>query len=236
MSTFVNYLRDTTPLQDRLHQLYIDLGIEVDNQVAIFSYLAPPRNKGTDHRFNYEHILLVAFLCVGVAEFMHLEKKALLYAGLLHDIGKAQVPVVTLGKTQGWTEQDTRNIHPHVMDGYRLLRGKFDFTAEVILWHHRFQAKGYPSVVPRNLHPYCLGSKTMIQMYGRLLSLCDQFDAFHRVNDRQGEGVVPTGEEIKSLMIKANPDQRVLLEELYSCDIFTTYTEVLPTIDQIQSR
>ena len=226
MSTFVNYIQKPVPLGEALTHLFQTLGVGIEDQTAIQCFLAPLRVKGPIYRFHYEHTLRVAFLCVEVAKFMHVDKKALLYAGLLHDIGKAQVPPETLGKTQGWTEKDTRAMHPHVMDGYRLLRGKFDFTAEIILWHHRFQAQGYPAKMPKSLHPYCLGSKTMIQMYGRILSLCDQFDAFHRVNDKQGQVVVPTGEQIKALLLKANPEQKLLIEELYAAEVFTTYTEV----------
>ncbi|HEY0220873.1 MAG TPA: HD domain-containing protein [Candidatus Paceibacterota bacterium] len=224
MAIFVNYLREDTPLEEVLGRLFADLQIGFENQQAIESFLAPLRDKGPIYKFHYNHTLRVAILCMKVAEFMHLDKKALLYAGLLHDVGKALVSARTLGKTSGWTEKDTREMRPHVMDGYKLIRGRFDFTAEIILWHHRFQAKGYPVAIPHALHPYCLGSKTMIQVYGRILSLCDQFDAFHRVNDKQGATVIPTGEEILLLMYKANPDQRVLLDELYKADIFTTFT------------
>lgn len=187
--------------------------------------MAPLRDKGPVYRFHYDHTLRVALLCVEVAKFMHLDQKALLYAGLLHDVGKIQVPAETLGKTSGWTEKDTQNIRPHVMDGYKMIRGRFDFTAEVILHHHRFQANGYPVIVPHELHPHCLGSQTLIIMYGRILALCDQFDAFHRINDHGGKITVPTGESIKTLMFKANPDQRVLLDEFYREGIFTLYTE-----------
>jgi hypothetical protein len=210
--------------------LYADLQVSGENQRALDSFLAPLRDKGPVYRYHYMHTLRVTFLCVEVAKFMHLDQKALFYAGLLHDVGKSLVLVETLGKTSGWTETDTINIRPHVMDGYWMIRGRFDFTAEVILWHHRFQSKGYPTIIPRNIHPYCLGTKTMIEMYGRILSLCDQFDAFHRVNDANGEAIPPTGEEIKELMFKANPDQRFLLAELYEADVFTTFTsgEVVP--------
>lgn len=210
--------------------LYADLQVSGENQRALDAFLAPLRDKGPVYRYHYMHTLRVTILCVDVAKFMHLDQKALFYAGLLHDVGKSLVPIVTLGKTTGWTENDTRNIRPHVMDGYRMIRGRFDFSAEVIIWHHRFQSKGYPSKVPGSLHPYCLGTKTMIEMYGRILSLCDQFDAFHRVNDANGEAVPRTGEEIKELMFKANPDQRFLLTELYEADVFTTFTseEVVP--------
>ncbi len=225
MSTFVNYIQDPTSLWRRVEDHFKRLHVESENRKVIVSFLLPLREKGPVYRFHYDHTLRVALLCVEVAKFMHLDQKAMLYAGLLHDIGKALVPIETLGKTSGWTDQDTRNIHPHVMDGYRMLRGKFDFTAEVILHHHRFQANGYPARVPHELHPHCLGSQTMIQMYGRILALCDQFDAFHRINDHGGKVTVPTGESIRDSMFKTNSDQRVLLGELYRAEVFTTYTE-----------
>ncbi len=225
MSTFVNYIEDKTPLERRLVKLFKELGVSGENKAALKSFLAPLRNKGPVYRYHYDHTLRVTFLCVAVARFVHLNEKTLFYAGLLHDIGKAQVPIDTLGKTSGWTPKDTKRIRPHVMDGYRSIRGKFDFSAEVLLWHHRFQLNGYPVVLPKHLHKYCLGTRMMIQMHGRMLSLCDQFDAFHRVNDRSGAVVIPTGEEIKELMLRTNPDQRDLIRDLYKAGIFTTYTE-----------
>ncbi len=227
MSTFVNYLHGGDSLEQRVSSTFDRLCIEPDLRLVIGSFLAPLRDKGQVYKFHYDHTLRVALLCVDVAKFTHLDQKALFYAGLLHDIGKVQVPAETLGKTSGWTQRDSAVMRPHVMDGYRMLRGRFDFTAEVIIWHHRFQAQGYPHNVPSKLHAYCLGSKTMIQMYGRLLSLCDQFDAFHRINDKHGELHTPSGEEIKALMFKLNPDQAVLLGELYGAEVFTTYVEMV---------
>jgi len=226
MGTFVKYIKSHKPYEEKLAELFKRLDVDSVKKNAIESFLAPLRDKGPVYRFHFDHTLRVTFLCVEVAKFMHLSEKTMLYAGLLHDIGKVQVPVETLGKTSGWTEKDTQNIRPHVMDGYRMIRGMFDFSAEIILRHHRFQSKGYPKTVPKCLHEYSLGTKMMIELYGRMLSLCDQFDAFHRINDHGGKVVVPTGESVKALMLKTNPDQKDFIEQLYEVGIFTTFTEV----------
>ena len=155
---------------------------------------------------------------------MHLDEKAALYAGLLHDLGKAQTNPATLKKTSGWTEEDAQEIRSHVMDGYRMIRGHFDFSAEVILWHHRFQPNSYPGETPIPLHDYSQGTKVMIPLFGRILALADHFDALHRVNSKFVKDEQPVGDMIKKQMFGHNPDQRVLIEELYKAGILTTLT------------
>lgn len=225
MNQFVNYRKDPMPLNMVTAQTMGELRVKYEDRVATEAFLAPLKHKSPVHYFHYLHSLRVALLGVDVAKFMHLDPKVLFYAGLLHDIGKALVPVDTLGKTQGWSAHDTEAMKPHVIRGYEMIRNRFDYTAEVVLWHHRFQLNGYPAKVPPPLHNYCLGNRVVIPYYGRILSLCDQFDAFHRVNDKQGVVKVPTGEEIHALMLRANPDQKVLLLELYAAGVFTTYIE-----------
>ena len=230
VSAFVNYLPDGDPLDAQLGALFADYGIKPSDQRALESFMAPLATKGPAYHETYEHCIRLAMLGAEVAKFVHLDPKVLIFAGLLHDIGKVQVPQETLSKTSGWTDKDTQNMKPHVMDAYRMIRGRFDFSAEVILWHHRFQSKGYPNRIPQSLHPYCLGVKVLIPYYGRLLSLCDQFDAFHRVNDKHGEAVIPTGDTIKQMMMLYNQDQKAFIEQLYEADVFTTYTAPLPEL------
>jgi len=154
--------------------------------------------------------------------FLHLKARTLLYAGLLHDVGKAQTPVATLSKTSGWTEQDQAAMVCHVMDGYRMIRDRFDFTAEVILWHHRFQPKRYPEELPTPLHEYNEVTSLLIPTYGRLLSLADQFDALHRVNGKHDASPL-TGAKIMERIMANNQDYQVLIKQLFDADIFTTH-------------
>lgn len=217
MNKFVNYLDPTVPVEERLRWAFDELRLSNDQREGVVAFLHPLKVKD---RATYEHSIRVGLLARRIARFMHLDERALLYAGLLHDTGKCQTWLGTLQKTEGWTPADTEEIKQHVLDGHRLIHGHFDFTAEVILWHHRFQAGGYPKKMPAPLHEYSEGTKTMIAFYGRILALADCFDALHRVNDKFG---ALTGEQVEEKMIALNRDQRVLVEELYNAGVLTTY-------------
>lgn len=230
---FVDYLKDpeVSILSHFFNGLMLKYQIRPHDWECIEAFLAPLRTKGEPYLMTFEHSVRVALLGTKVAEFMHVDPKVMVFAGLLHDIGKIQVPAETLGKTDNWTQKDTELMKPHVMRSYEIVRDRFDFSGEVILWHHRFQAHAYPRGLPKPTHNFCAGTKVMIPFYGRLLSLCDQFDAFHRVNGKNGVAQIPTGEGIKELMLKFNGDQRLLIEGLYAADIFTTFTAPLQELD-----
>lgn len=218
MSKFLHYLDPTFSLEARLRQAFNDLGISDVFMGYICAFLNPLSIKD---RETYEHSIRVGLLARRIGKFIHMDEKALFYAGVLHDVGKAQTDLHTLQKTSGWTEADTKEIQRHVMDGYRLIRQVFDFSAEILLWHHRFQWAGYPKRLPPHLHKFSLGTEAMIALYGRILAIADCYDALHRVNDKHGDKPL-TGEEIKRKMFEYNPDQRTLLLELYEAEILTT--------------
>jgi putative nucleotidyltransferase with HDIG domain len=215
------YMDPSTSLEDRKTQVYDELGIEDENRVAIEAMLAPLRAKNEVTCEHYEHSIRVALVARQIADFVHQDAKALFYAGLLHDIGKALTPIATLGKTEGWTEEDSRAMEPHPMDAFRLLRGRFDFTAQVVVRHHFYQNRKYPEVVPPPLHPYSEVTKLSIAFCARILALADVYDAMHRIND-QTQGTALTGELIKTHMIESNPDQARLIKALYEAGILTT--------------
>ncbi len=216
--TFYRYLEPRlTPsvlLGSMLNQVQAMYGV----RESLDALMGPIRVKDPQ---TYEHMIRVAWLGGQVAEIQHIEQKVLIYAGLLHDIGKALVPLSTLQKTAGWTEKDSEIMRDHVMDGYRMARDKFNFSAEVILWHHMFQPNSYPRVFPEPLADYSQGTRLMIGYFGRMLALCDCFDAAHRANDRN-VGLQFTGEMVKERMLRENPDQVVLIEELYAANVFST--------------
>lgn len=203
-------------LEELVDEIYRQLDISSDQQSAIRSFLGPIKIKDP---FTYEHCLRVGILSRNIGNFVHFDERAMFYAGILHDVGKALTRSSTLKQTEGWTSEDAEEIKNHVIDGHRMLRNYFDFSAEIILWHHRFQQDGYPETMPEPLHGYSEGTKVMIPMYGRMLALADVFDALHRVNSKFGN---LTGEEIKEKMFKFNPDQKKLLDHLYQYGIMTT--------------
>jgi len=219
-NSFAEYLDPSFSLEDRLRVAFDELGIGNADREAIMTFLNPLKIKD---EATYRHSLRVGLVARKMARFMHMDEKALLYAGLLHDVGKCLISRDVLQKTEGWTEKDSREMKAHVLNSFKFLQGKFDFSAEVVLWHHRFQAKGYPRKIPSHLHEYGEGTKVLIATYGRILAMADVYDALHRINEKFGEKRALTGEEIKEKMIQFNIDQKGLINQLYDANVLTAY-------------
>ena len=198
-----------------------ELGISDANKAHLQSFLAPLRDKSSITHFHYLHSLRVGLLARQIGLFTYHEEKPLLFGGVLHDLGKCQTPLSVLGKTDSWSDEDQGIIEEHVMDGYRLIRGRFDMSAEIILWHHRFQENGYPEELPPLLHNYRETTQLLIREYGRIVAIADVYDALHRVDAKFGEERALTGSEIKEKMLEFNPDRRKLISALYDAGVIT---------------
>ena len=198
-----------------------ELGISDTNKMLLESFLTPLRDKSSVTHFHYLHSLRVGILARQIGHFIHHEEKPLLFAGVLHDLGKCQTPLHILGKTGSWSDEDQSAIEQHVMDGYRLLRGRFDISAEIMLWHHRFQENGYPQELPPFLHHYKETMKLLIREYGRIVALADVYDALHRADGKFGEKKELTAKEVKEKMFVFNPDRKKLISALYDAGIFS---------------
>lgn len=188
-----------------------EAGVREKDIQAMHALHAPLREKNEHTYRHYLHMLRVGLLAREIGKFMHHEEKPLLFAGALHDLGKAQSPTEVLGKTCGWHGGDAARMRPHVMDGYRVLRGRFDFTAEIIVLHHRFQMNGYPKKLPFPLHTYDEATKLLIMEYGRILAIADYYDALHR----EDKGISLNAESVRERMFEGNKDRTKLIEALY---------------------
>lgn len=208
-------------LGEKVDIAFFELNVSAEDQETIKAFLAPLKHKNQTTHNQHEHCLRVGLLAMKIAHFMHLDQKALLFAGLMHDIGKCQIDLATLGKTEGWTPRDTEIMKEHVTDGYKILKGRFDFSADILIWHHRFQPNGYPNRIPKPLHKYSQGTRALIIEYGRILAVADVYDALHRVNDKFGEKKALSGVEIREKMFQFNPDVKILIEDLYTAGILS---------------
>ncbi len=209
---------DIDELEVQFHTSATTLNILPEVQIRILSCLAPLKGGGDAVREHYMHSLRVGELAKLIADFVHLEPKIAFIAGTLHDVGKCTIPFDILGKTANWTAADALVMQEHVIAGYEILKGQFDLSADIILWHHRFQADGYPEKIPPLLHRYTNIDSSEIVKYGRLLALADVYDAVHRRNDRHG-GLVNT-ETKQALMLAYHSEQQALVLELYDAGIF----------------
>ncbi len=210
-------LKKSPTTETEISQTFEMLNIDLEDCEAIKGFLEPLKQRDLH---SYQHCERVALLTQKIGKFLGYDEKALFLAGLLHDIGKAEMPVELLKKTETWTDGDYRVIEQHVVRGYEVVRTRFDFTAEIILLHHKFQKNGYPKELPPHLHEYSEEIQALILEYARIMALADVYDALHRENCKFGEKRCLSGDEIKEKMMELNPDRVELVEELYEEGIF----------------
>jgi putative nucleotidyltransferase with HDIG domain len=103
------------------------------------------------HSQTYQHSLLVTGLTVGFGRllgFSRADMKRLSFAGILHDIGKAKVPVSVLEKPGALDDDEMGIIKQHPQYGSEALATVPGLPAELIdatLHHHEYlDGTGYP--------------------------------------------------------------------------------------------
>ncbi len=193
-------------------------GITQGNQDDIRAYLTILRNRD---EATYAHSVRVGILASKMAVYYAkpgVNSRMMLWAGLLHDIGKALISSELLTKKDGFTEEDKKAMEPHVLYGYDMLRGVHDFTAAIIVQHHTFGAQPYPKFVPPALG-YMSTYATVINRAARLLALADYYDALmNRDNDKNGSKPL-SAKERRDIYIRDNADQKDLIELLESVGV-----------------
>lgn len=133
-----------------------------------------------DAKDNYttEHSQQVGSLGLLLADELRLserEREDLWLGGLLHDVGKFNVPDEIVRKPGTLSEEEWRLIHDHPVHGARLVKGLFgdDSITEIVASHHeRFDGRGYPAGL----------AGEDIPRLARAVSVCDAYSAM--VHDR----------------------------------------------------
>ena len=124
--------------------------------------------------YTYMHSVAVCALMVSLARQLDLDEQAVReagMAGLLHDIGKALMPMEVLNKPGKLTDDEFRIIKSHPVEGHRLLveaRTSSDIALDVCLHHHeKTDGTGYPHRLA--------GDK--ISLFAKMGAVCDVYDA-----------------------------------------------------------
>ena len=219
MGGFQNYLDQSISLEGRLFQVFDEVNLSQEQRAKLLAFLLPLKTK---HLLTYEHSIRVGLLSFWIAKCLYLDAKALLYPGLLHDVGKIKMGLSLLMKTKDWTRVDAEQMKQHVIEGHGMTSNEFGLSSDSTVRHHRHQFDGYPESLPPLRHPYCVVTQALIEANGRIVALADCFDSLHRGNDRFSGQVPLTGEQIKIKMLDLNPDRRVLVRHLYQMGVFTT--------------
>ncbi|MCX5710681.1 MAG: HD domain-containing protein [Candidatus Omnitrophica bacterium] len=121
----------------------------------------------------YTHSPYFSRLVTAIGHQMRLDEKqieSLKYASLLHDTGKADIPIEILTKTTKLTAKEYNIIKTHPEKGVQILR-PFQILKPVIpiIMHHheKFDGTGYPSRL----------KKGQIPLGARVMAVADAFEA-----------------------------------------------------------
>lgn len=121
-----------------------------------------------------EHSVSVSVLMTIFARFLKIDKKIiqqLSVGAFLHDVGKINIPDKILNKPGKLTDTEFTVMKSHVNHSIKIIEstpGISRLSLEVTALHHeKLDGKGYPFNVP----------KEKITKYGRMIAICDIFDA-----------------------------------------------------------
>ncbi|WP_426208123.1 HD-GYP domain-containing protein [Massilia sp. TWP1-3-3] len=123
--------------------------------------------------YTYMHSVAVCALMVALAKAMKLSDPDMREAGLsglLHDIGKARIPLEILNKPSSLSDDEFATVKRHPEHGFEALRhgGVSDSVREACLHHHeRMDGAGYPH----------RQAGKAISLMARMTAVCDVYDA-----------------------------------------------------------
>lgn len=152
-------------------QLVDDIAASIAHNEGALISLVRLKNKDD---YTYMHSVAVCALMVALAKELGLsetETKQAGMAGLLHDIGKAGMPIEVLNKPGALTEEEFTTVKLHPEYGHAMLV-KSNITDEVVLdvcLHHHEKVNGMGC--PHKL------KADQISLFAKMGAVCDVYDA-----------------------------------------------------------
>ena len=124
--------------------------------------------------YTFMHSMAVCALMVSLARTLDFDEEQVRVAGmagLLHDVGKAQIPLSILNKAGTLDEEEWKAMRSHPERGALMLRGTDGVTEAVldaVLHHHeKIDGSGYPHHLPGE----------QISVLAKMAAVCDVYDA-----------------------------------------------------------
>ena len=167
--------------------------------------------------YTYMHSVAVCALMVSLARQLGLDPKDVReagMAGLMHDLGKAMMPMEVLNKPGKLTDDEFRIIKRHPVEGHRLLvEGKTAsaIVLDVCLHHHeKVDGSGYPDRLTGD----------QISVFAKMGAICDVYDAI--TSNRPYKAGWDPAESIRKMTewSKGHFDERVFQAFIKSIGIY----------------
>jgi len=152
-------------------QLVDDIASSVARNEGALISLVRLKNKDD---YTYMHSVAVCALMIALANELGLseaETKQAGMAGLLHDIGKAGIPIEVLNKPGALTDEEFTTVKQHPERGHTMLV-QANITDEVVLdvvlhHHEKVNGMGYPNKLKAD----------EISLFAKMGAVCDVYDA-----------------------------------------------------------
>ncbi|MCH5266029.1 MAG: HD-GYP domain-containing protein [Lachnospiraceae bacterium] len=186
-----------------LRKMDIDAALDVASEIAEELSVNGDINVNlmslrTNSDYTYKHSINVAVLSVLTGMGLGLKKtvlRELATAGLLHDIGKVNIPVETLEKPGALTEEEYELIKKHSEFGYEKIKDNLSISSKtkmgVYMHHENINGTGYP-----------LGlAGEQIYMFAKIIHIADVYDAI--TSERVYKKAQSPGEAVEFLMKNA---------------------------------
>jgi putative nucleotidyltransferase with HDIG domain len=131
---------------------------------------------GCHHVGSYRHCLFVTGFAVAFAQHLGMredDQRRLARAALLHDVGKAFIPVAILDKPGTLSMEEMSEVREHPQRGYDVLAAQGGFPQEmldVVLHHHEFlDGTGYPDGLSGNQISDIVRLTTIVDIHAALV-------------------------------------------------------------------
>lgn len=175
-------------------------------------------------QYTFGHSQRVSKYAVALAkhlpEYQEDDLKRLRLSGLVHDIGKINIPEAILTKTGKLTDEEFEVIKTHTVLGAKMIErieGLQDLKCGVLYHHERWDGTGYPA---------CRKGQE-IPLDARILAIADAFDAM--TSDRSYRNGISLNEALKRLAEGAatqfDPDLIALLQKKASFEFIKIYKD-----------
>lgn len=124
--------------------------------------------------YTYAHLINVSVYSVLLAKWMGLndsQMKEVAMAGLLHDVGKTQIPPEILNKRGPLSDEEFEIMKGHAILSYQIIKNNPEISMEVkravIMHHEKEDGTGYPFGIKGNQK----------NLYSKIITVADIFDA-----------------------------------------------------------
>lgn len=139
--------------------------------IGVLNHLQMVRHQND---YTFQHSINVAVTCGVLGKWLGYkgsELSDLVLAGLLHDVGKTQIPLAILDKPGSLTPEEMKVMQTHTVLGYKLIKDNKELSPSItyaVLQHHeRMDGKGYPFQVEMD----------KFHQYARIVAVADTYDA-----------------------------------------------------------